>query len=96
MVTHIALFRWKKEVPQEEIDRVMQSIRDLKRSVPNLIDLQCGENFSKWNEGYTHAVVVTVKNKEVLDAYRKHPAHVPVGKRVEELEEHSIGIDFES
>lgn len=95
MVTHIALFRWKKDVSQGEIDQIMYDIKNLKDQIGEVVDLYCGENFSKWNEGYTHAVVVKTKTRKDLDAYRKHSAHIPVAKKVEELEDHSIGIDFE-
>lgn len=95
MVTHIALFRWKENIPQEEVNKLMSAIKDLKNQINEVVELDCGENFSKWNEGYTHAVVVKTKTREDLDNYRKHPAHIPVAKKVEELENHSIGIDFE-
>ena len=95
MVTHIALFRWKENVTKEEIDKMMADIKNLKDQIDEVVDLNCGKNFSKWNEGYTHAVVVTTKTREDLDIYRNHPSHIPVAKRVEELEDKSIGIDFE-
>lgn len=96
MTTHIALFWWKATVSQREIDSLMADIKRLKNDIPEVVELYCGENFSQWNEGYTHAVVVITESKDALDAYRSHPAHVPIAKRVEELEEQSIGMDFES
>lgn len=73
----------------------MDDIKNLKPEIPEIINISCGENFSRWNEGYTHAVVVKVKNRTALDAYRMHPTHQPIAKRIETMEARSIGIDFE-
>jgi hypothetical protein len=95
MVVHIALFKWRDDVLEEEIDYIMGEIQSLKEKITGIIELYCGKNLSKWSKGYTHAVIVKVKDKEALDAYRNHPAHIPIAKKVEELEEDSIGIDIE-
>ncbi len=95
MVTHIALFRWKENITHNEISRIMTDIKKLKNKIKDVIDINCGTNFSKWNEGYTHAVVVKVKNRKALDNYRNHPKHKPIAEKVDQMEEKSIGIDFE-
>jgi hypothetical protein len=95
MVIHIALFKWRSDVPKKDIIQVMNDISLLKERISEVIDLYCGENFSKWAKNYTHAVIVKVESKEKLNVYRNHPDHIIVAKRVEELEEDSIGIDFE-
>lgn len=95
MIIHIALFKWKSHVSEQEIDWVMREIKELKDKIPEVIDLYCGKNFSQWSKDYTHAVVVKVKDRESLSAYRSHPSHIPVAKKVEESEIDSIGIDFE-
>lgn len=82
MVTHIALFQWRQDISPKEIQKIMDDIKNLKPEIPEIINISCGENFSRWNEGYTHAVVVKVKNRTALDAYRMHPTH-------------QLGIDFE-
>ncbi|HLC77267.1 MAG TPA: Dabb family protein [archaeon] len=67
----------------------------LKKKVDGLIDIRCGENFSKWNEGFTHAVIVMAKTRTALDAYRFHPFHKKVADKIEKMEEKSVGVDFE-
>ena len=95
MIIHIALFKWRTGVSEEEIVRVMGEIQSLKEKINEVTELYCGKNFSKWSKNYTHAVIVKVKDREALEAYRSHPLHLPVAKRMEELEEDSIGIDVE-
>ena len=96
MIIHIALFKWRASVSEEEINRVMGEIQSLKEKINEVIELYCGENSSKWSKNYTHAVIVRVKDREALEVYRNHPSHLSVAKRVEELEEDSIGIDVET
>jgi len=95
MIIHIALFKWKKEANPEEIDEIMNELRSLKK-LDCVEDLYCGENFSKWANGYTHAIVGKFKDKESLEKYRKDPKHIPIAKKIEKLEADSIGIDFEA
>jgi hypothetical protein len=94
MIIHIALFKWRKNISRKDILQIMDDVLSMKGKIKEIIDLSCGRNFSKWSKGYTHAVVVKVKDKKALDKYRKHPIHIPIAKRIEELEQDSIGIDF--
>lgn len=95
MVTHIALFAWKDGVKPEEIQRVLDDVKALKGKVEGVIDIRCGQNFSRWAEGFTHAVIVHAKDKAGLDAYRNHPDHTDVAQRIEAMESKSLGVDFE-
>ena len=95
MIIHVALFSWKPGTKEKEINRALNDVKLLKKKVDGLIDIKCGENFSKWNEGFTHAVIVMAKTRTALDAYRFHPFHKKVADKIEKMEEKSIGVDFE-
>ncbi len=95
MIVHIALFKWKKGVSKQKIEKSMEDIKKLKNKVDGLIDIVAGENFSKYSEGFTHAVVVLAKDRGALQAYRGHPLHIIVAKEIEKMEERGIGFDFE-
>lgn len=95
MLIHIALFKWKKGCSAQDVDGVMADIYRLQEQIPEVIELRAGANFGRFNEGFTHAVVVKLKDRDDLALYRAHPAHVKVAERVDEMFEHSVGIDFE-
>jgi hypothetical protein len=95
MIIHIALFRWKDDATKESIEGAMNDIRALKHKVDGVIDIKCGENFSVWNEGYTHAFLVLARDRAALDAYRNHPDHRDAAQRIETMDAGSIGIDIE-
>lgn len=96
MTVHAALFKWKPEVAKEDIEKLIVGIRALKKQIPEVVQIYAGENFSKWAKEYTHAIVVTLKSNEDLDAYRVHPAHKPIADLCDAYEADSIGFDFES
>lgn len=95
MIVHIALFKWKDNVRQEAIEEAMADVRSLKEKIDGVFDIRCGQNFSKWNEGYTHAFLILARDKEALEAYRNHPDHLDVAKRIDAMDGGSIGLDFE-
>lgn len=95
MITHIAIFKWKASMGKSEVNKALKDVAMLKTKIPGIMDIRCGENFSKYSKGFTHAVVVTTKNKNALHAYRTHPDHKIIAAKIDKMEEDSIGVDFE-
>jgi hypothetical protein len=95
MVIHIAIYKWKSGVTKGAIEEAISEIKTLKNKVNGILDIRCGENYSKWSEGYTHAFLVLCKDNKALDAYRNHPDHLKIAKVIDEMDGGSIGIDFE-
>jgi len=75
MVEHIVLFKWTEEATPEAISTVLQELRKLPESIPGIITLTCGENFSERAKGYTHGLYVRFESRADLDVYGPHPAH---------------------
>jgi len=95
MVVHIAIYKWKQNATEKEIEKALDDVRKLKHVLNGIHDIRCGKNFSKWNEGYTHAIIVLAKDREALEGYRNHPDHKEVATIIEKMELSGIGIDFE-
>ncbi len=96
MIVHIAVFKWRSNVKKSDVDKILLNVSNLKTKIPGIIDIRCGENFSKHSKGFTHAVVVTAKNNNALQAYREHPEHKIVADKIEKMEEDGMGVDFKS
>lgn len=95
MITHIAILKWKDGANPNEIAQALEEVKHLRHKVAGLIAIHCGENFSKWNDGFTHAIVVHAESQDALDAYREHPDHQAVASKIEAIEDRGIGIDFD-
>lgn len=74
----------------------MDYVIKLKNDIDGVVDVYGGKNFSKWNKGYTHAIVVLAKDRKALEEYRAHPNHKPIAELADSMEDDGIGIDFES
>lgn len=94
MILHVALFAWKPEISKDEVDQILKSVCELKSKIDGIVEIYAGDNFSKWNDGFTHAVVVLAKNIEALESYREYPEHKIIAAKIDNMEAKSIGIDL--
>ncbi len=94
MHIHIAIFKWKDGVTKEQVDLAMDDVRSVADRVEGIDAIYCGRNTSKWNMGYTDAVVVIGESAESIDAYRKDDVHARAAHVIDQYELEGIGIDF--
>lgn len=94
MQIHIAIFRWKPEVSIFDIEAALQDVCVLQSHIPGIVEISTGTNCSKYAAGYSHVVLVRADNQVTLEAYRNHPKHIEIAKKIDDMEEHGIGIDF--
>ena len=95
MVDHLVLFAVKDDASAEDVEDLLSSLRALKGSIPNVMDLSVGEDFSGRAKGYTHGLFVRLRTVDDLRAYLDHPEHQAV---VEKLDAHTTGrivVDYE-
>ncbi|MBI4021666.1 MAG: Dabb family protein [Candidatus Aenigmarchaeota archaeon] len=93
MIIHLALFRWKPDIPNAAVDQALERVRRL-QDVCDGIDIFCGQNTHPDAKGFTHGVVVVARDQAALDRYRQHPDHQDVAEKIEAIEEDSLGFDF--
>jgi Stress responsive A/B Barrel Domain len=91
---HIAIFKWKPDVDDTVVHTALQKVKSLEELVDGISEIHVGANYSKWNKGFTHAVVVIGQSQDAIDRYREHPVHVAVAHDIDSMEEDGIGIDF--
>jgi hypothetical protein len=59
------------------------------------ISIYCGENSSRWSQGFTHAVVVIGTDQQAIDNYRKDSVHEEAAKLIDAIELEGVGVDFQ-
>jgi hypothetical protein len=93
---HVVAFKFKEGTTPEQIKRVEEAFRDLKKKIPAIADFEWGTNNSPEgkNKGCTHGFVLTFKSEKDRDAYLPHPAHKEFGKLVGPLLDDVFVIDF--
>ena len=95
MVDHLVLFTVKEDASPEEVADLLSSIRDLRSSVSNVMDLSVGEDFSGRGEPYTHGLFARFRTPDDLQAYLKHPEHLKVVEKLEATTEGRIVVDYD-
>ena len=94
MVTHIVCFKYKPEVDEAARAGHRGALKDLAK-IDGLIDLHVGADLVGSARSYHTGLIATFPNRAALDAYQKHPQHVPVAQHGVSLCEHIVAVDFE-
>ena len=94
MHVHVAIFKWKEGVTAEQVDGALQMVRSVWSRIPGLTGLYCGQNSSKWSQGFTHAVVVLGETAQAIEDYRADEVHVKAAALIDKMELDGIGVDF--
>lgn len=95
MIDHLVFFAVRDDTTQEDVEDLLNAIRDLKNTVPGVVDLSAGEDFSGRSGGYTHAFFVRFESREGLQGYMQHPDHLAIVEKLEERTTGRIVADYE-
>jgi hypothetical protein len=94
MIDHLVFLAVRDDASPEDIEDLISSIRGLKDTVPGVVELTVGENFSERSGGYTHGFFVRFESVEGLQGYMKHPDHLAVVEKLDALTTRII-VDYE-
>jgi hypothetical protein len=94
MIDHLVFLAVREEASPEEVEDLISSIRGLKDTVPGVVDLTLGENFSERSGGYTHGLFVRFESVVDLQRYMKHPDHLAVVEKLDRLTSRIV-VDYE-
>jgi hypothetical protein len=95
MVDHLVFFAAREEALPEDIEGLISSIRDLRETIPSVVDLSVGEDFSGRSGEYTHGIFVRFRDTAGLQEYMEHPAHLAVIEKLDALTTGRIVADYE-
>ena len=94
MIDHLVFLAVREDASPEDVEDLISSLRRLKDTVPGVVDLSVGENFSERSGGYTHGIFVRFENVEGLQGYLKHPDHLSVVEKLDALTTRIV-VDYE-
>lgn len=95
MIDHLVLFTAKSDASAGDVEDLLSSIRDLRSSVSNVIDLSVGEDFSGRGEPYTHGLFVRFQTPDDLRAYIEHPEHLKVIEKLDATTTNRLVVDYD-
>lgn len=96
-VVHTVLFQFKAEASAEQVAGLMKSIGQLNKTIPGILQVSCGRNFSERSKGYTHAVVMHFADTAALKSFYVHAEHQRlIREQIKPILADMIVIDFET
>lgn len=96
VLRHVVAFKFKETASKEDIKKVEDAFRALKKSIPQIKDYEWGINNSpeKHNKGTTHGFILTFASEKDRDDYLVHPEHKKFGGIVGPVLADVFVIDF--
>jgi antibiotic biosynthesis monooxygenase (ABM) superfamily enzyme len=94
MIDHLVFMAARDDASPEDIEDLIASLRGLRDTVPGVVDLSVGENFSPRSGGSTHGLSVRFETAEDLQGYLKHPDHQAVVEKLDRLTSRIV-VDYE-
>jgi len=93
-VNHLVWLKFGADVPAERVQAHLNALQDLRSQLPGVVDLTLGANFTERANGFTHGLVVTLRDKAALAGYAVHPRHVEVATALRKDAE-ILALDYE-
>lgn len=75
---HVVMFKFKDTATPEQVAAVEKAFGELPAKIDAIVDFEWGTSASAdgRDNGFTHCVFMTFKDKAGLETYLPHPAHV--------------------
>ncbi len=95
MLTHIVIWKYRADVPEEVRAEHVAKLRALAGVIPEVVSLAVGRDVLRLPRSYDTGLVALFRDRAGLDAYTDHPQHVEVAAMGRTIAEHVASVDFE-
>lgn len=95
MINHVVLLKFKADVSDADIEDLEKSLDDLPNRIHEIHTYEFGKDVVRSPRSYDFALVALFANVPAVERYLEHPAHRPVAKKIQQLCERIITVDFE-
>ncbi|MBI1748489.1 MAG: Dabb family protein [Acidobacteria bacterium] len=96
MIRHIVLFKFNSNVTEAERAAVVAGFKAMPAAIAEIRDLEAGLNVVASPRAYDLALIVTFANRQDLERYVTHPAHLPAAQRGIDACAHIVSVDYET
>lgn len=98
MINHVVLFKLRPYPLAEKmaiLAELKEKLENLKNEITELVYIEAGINCVPESKNYDLALISHFGSLDDLERYRVHPAHVEVAKRIGEVAEARVAVDYE-
>lgn len=94
MLTHIVIWKYRKDVDTFAREEHVNLLRSLKDIIPEVKSLAVGFDSLHLPRSYDTGLVAVFADRAALDIYTVHPEHVRVAEFGRSISEHVASVDF--
>ncbi len=94
MLRHVVFFKFNKRVGEGEITDLEESLAALPSAIPEILSYEFGRDVVRSERSYDFALVSSFNDLESMQSYQNHPEHQVVLKKVNELCESVLAVDY--
>ena len=96
MIVHIVMFKFKEdEYKYNNILRVKGMLEELPSKIDILNSMEVGVDFNRSERAYDMSLYSTFDQRNDLNTYATHPAHLEVLAYIKEVVETTIVVDYQ-
>ena len=99
MLKHIVMWRFRESFGGKTRRELMQEQKDALLALPDRIEwirsMEVGEDVVHGEHSYDMALVSTFDSREDMLAYRSHPDHMVISRRMKDYVTDRVCIDYE-
>lgn len=92
MIKHVVCHRYRDKA---EAYKIAPMLNGLLGQVPGLRSMETGIDFMDSARAYHLVLIATFDDRQGLDEYATHPAHMKVKEYIHSVLESSVSVDFE-
>jgi hypothetical protein len=96
MIHHVVVMKFKRSVTDQDIGMLAKMLDDLPYKITEIHMYEFGRNLVRSEESYDFALLSLFADLQALQRYWRHPQRLPVAKKLDEICESMIRVDFES
>jgi hypothetical protein len=94
MLRHVVFFKFKEGVGEGKIADLESSLAALPPIIPEILSYEFGRDTVHSERSYDLALISTFRDLEALQCYQKHPDHRVVLRKVNDICESVLAVDF--
>jgi hypothetical protein len=95
MIRHVVFFKLRNR-DADNVKKVVEVLKSLGKKIDLVKSLEVGIDIMKLDRSYDIVFISSFLNREDLQKYQDHEAHIPVKKYMGEVSQSIISVDYET
>jgi len=95
MLNHVVVLKFKPDISDTDIEELEKMLDDLPNKIPEIHSYEFGRDIMHSKRSYDFALVSIFANPATLERYQQHRQHRPVLKKIKQMCETVVTVDFE-